>query len=234
MSARVPPSAALARIAAALAGICVLAAAPPARAEGYDLEKGDYLTAEEYKKLSKDEAVAYCQRLAQEIDIQNDNAAAANAQLADIDAEIAALRDRLAEARSASEPLASEVAELERKLKELTDLPRSYEVVAGDWLMKISEQSRIYGDGRQWGRIYRANRDKIRDPNLIYPGQILLIPRGPVTSHRVVEGETLRRIAGYAEIYGDAAQWSRIWEANKAQVPNPDVLATGIDLAIPR
>jgi nucleoid-associated protein YgaU len=155
----------------------VLVGAPVVLAQSYDLEAGDYLTEEEYKKLSKDEALAYCQKLTQEIDIQNDNAVAANSQMGDIDAEIAALRSRLAEAKAANEPLAGRVAELEARLKELTDLPRSYTVVPGDWLIKISGKPRIYNDRTSWRRIYEANLDKIRDPNLIFPDQIFLIPR---------------------------------------------------------
>jgi nucleoid-associated protein YgaU len=220
---------------AMLLGSALLATpAPPARAAGYDLDKGQYLTPEEYKKLSKDEAQAYCQKLAQEIDIENDNAAAANSMMADIDAEITSLRAQLAEAKSANEPLASTVAELEAKLKELQELPRSYTVVPGDFLMKISEKTRIYSDPHQWGRIWRANRDKIKNPNLIYPGQILLIPRGETTSHVVVEGETLRRIASYPEIYSDSGQWKKIFDANHDKIANPDVLPVGVELAIPR
>lgn len=162
---------------AVLALSLVLAAAGGAFAQSYDLQAGDYLTEEEYKKLSKDEALAYCQKLTQEIDIQNDNAAAANSQMGDIDAEIAALRAQLAEARAANEPLASRVSELEARLKELTDLPRSYTVVRGDWLIKISGKPRIYNDRTAWRRIYNANKDKIKDPDLIYPDQIFLIPR---------------------------------------------------------
>jgi nucleoid-associated protein YgaU len=165
------------RIARTLAVGVLLACPITANAQRYDLQSGDYLTAEEYKKLSKDEALAYCQKLSQEIDIQNDNAAAANGQMGDIDAEIAALQARLAEARGVTGPLASEVAELERRLRELGDLPRSYTVIEGDWLIKISGKSRIYNDKKQWRKIFQANRDKIRDENLIYPGQIFLISR---------------------------------------------------------
>ena len=74
----------------------------------YDVSTGTYLTEEEYKKLSKDEAVEYCEKLAQEIDIQNDNAAAANASMSDIDAAIADLKRELADARDSNDPLASE------------------------------------------------------------------------------------------------------------------------------
>jgi nucleoid-associated protein YgaU len=51
---------------------------------------------------------------------------------------------------------------------------RSYVVVKGDSLSKIA--LREYGDAKQWPRIFEANRDLIKDPNLIYPGQTLRLP----------------------------------------------------------
>ena len=211
-----------------------LSLAVSAGAQGYDVSSGDYLTPEEYKKLSKDEALAYCESLVQEIDIQNDNAAAANAQMSDLDAEIESLKRQLAELTGVTGPLANEVAELEAKLKKLQELPRSYTVVKGDYLIKISGMPRIYNDGALWKRIYRGNRDKINDPNLIYPDQIFLIPRGTPTVHTVVEGETLRRIASYWEIYKDASKWERIYDANKDKISNPDIIHPGMELRIPR
>lgn len=55
-----------------------------------------------------------------------------------------------------------------------TTAERTYTVVAGDSLSKIAK--RQYGDANAWNRIYEANRDIIRDPDLIYPGQTLKIP----------------------------------------------------------
>ena len=52
--------------------------------------------------------------------------------------------------------------------------PTTYVVVAGDNLSKIAK--RIYGDANQWRRIYEANRDVIKNPDLIYPGQKLVLP----------------------------------------------------------
>jgi hypothetical protein len=49
-----------------------------------------------------------------------------------------------------------------------------YVVKAGDSLWKIAEQ--FYNDGNLWNYIYAANRSKIHNPNLIYPGQKLVIP----------------------------------------------------------
>lgn len=49
-----------------------------------------------------------------------------------------------------------------------------YTVVKGDCLWRIA-QSHL-GSGIRWGEIYEANRDQIRDPDLIYPDQVFEIP----------------------------------------------------------
>ena len=51
---------------------------------------------------------------------------------------------------------------------------RTHVVAAGESLSKIAEQE--YGDAKQWRRIYDANRDIVKDPDLIYPGQTLKLP----------------------------------------------------------
>ena len=51
---------------------------------------------------------------------------------------------------------------------------RIYVVVSGDSLSKIAK--REYGDAQKWPKIYEANRNIIKDPDLIYPGQELRIP----------------------------------------------------------
>ena len=53
----------------------------------------------------------------------------------------------------------------------------SYEVVGGDNLWNISAQDSIYANAYQWPLIYKANRDKIKDADLIYPGQVFDIDR---------------------------------------------------------
>lgn len=52
--------------------------------------------------------------------------------------------------------------------------PRTYTVVAGDSLSKIAKK--LYGDANQWKRIFEANRDTVKNPDLIRPGQVLNIP----------------------------------------------------------
>jgi len=48
-------------------------------------------------------------------------------------------------------------------------------VVRGDSLWHISRST--YGQGIRYSVIYNANRDQIRDPDLIYPGQIFVLPK---------------------------------------------------------
>lgn len=55
-----------------------------------------------------------------------------------------------------------------------TNTARTYTVKSGDCLWKIAKQ--FYGNGAQYTKIYNANRDKIKNPNLIYPNQVLTIP----------------------------------------------------------
>jgi len=51
---------------------------------------------------------------------------------------------------------------------------RTHIVGFGDTLWKISEK--YYNSGFEWRRIYEANKDKIKNPNVIYMFQKLLIP----------------------------------------------------------
>lgn len=51
---------------------------------------------------------------------------------------------------------------------------RTYTVVSGDCLWNIAVK--YYGDGSKFPVIHNANKDKINNPNLIFPGQVLVIP----------------------------------------------------------
>jgi LysM domain len=52
----------------------------------------------------------------------------------------------------------------------------NYTVVRGDCLWNIAKKKDFYGNGFAWPNIYKANRDKIKDPNLIFPKQVFKIP----------------------------------------------------------
>lgn len=50
----------------------------------------------------------------------------------------------------------------------------TYTVKSGDSLSHIAKH--VYGDASKWHQIYDANRDKIKNPDLIQPGWVLNIP----------------------------------------------------------
>lgn len=49
-----------------------------------------------------------------------------------------------------------------------------YTIQPGDSLSKIAK--REYGDANAWPRIHEANKDSIKNPDKIYPGQVINIP----------------------------------------------------------
>lgn len=49
-----------------------------------------------------------------------------------------------------------------------------YEIQKGDTLSAIAK--RFYGDANAYPRVFEANREVIKDPDLIYPGQKIRIP----------------------------------------------------------
>lgn len=52
-----------------------------------------------------------------------------------------------------------------------------YEVMGGDNLWNISGKGEVYSNPYQWPLIYKANRNKIKDADLIYSGQVFDIDR---------------------------------------------------------
>jgi nucleoid-associated protein YgaU len=57
---------------------------------------------------------------------------------------------------------------------EKTDIYGIWEVKAGDSLSKIAKSA--YDDAGQYMRIFEANKNILKDPNVIHPGQKLTIP----------------------------------------------------------
>ena len=91
------------------------------------------------------------------------------------------------ELKTALGPLEEKLAELNAKIAELeaeiakykTEDYDYYIVKEGDWLSKLAEYKQVYGHGNyaMWPRIYKANKHLIKNPDLIYPGWKLKIPR---------------------------------------------------------
>lgn len=66
-----------------------------------------------------------------------------------------------------------------------------YTVVRGDHLWGIARKSEHYGNGFAWPVIYQANRDQIKNPDLIYPKQVFKVPQ--LTEEEKSKYEKLRR-----------------------------------------
>lgn len=78
--------------------------------------------------------------------------------------------------KPAAEEESSKPVVTEEQKREASTAPTTttYTVKKGDCLWKIAKK--YYGSGSQYTKIYEANKDKIKNPNLIYPGQVLTIP----------------------------------------------------------
>lgn len=57
------------------------------------------------------------------------------------------------------------------------ELVDQIDVRAGETLATVSARDEVYGDRLLWPLIYKANRDQIKDPRQIFPGQTLVVPR---------------------------------------------------------
>lgn len=57
---------------------------------------------------------------------------------------------------------------------EKTDIFGVWEVKPGESLSKIAKS--VYDDAGKYMKIFEANKDQLKDPNLIHPGQKLVIP----------------------------------------------------------
>jgi len=82
---------------------------------------------------------------------------------------------------------------LQRKLDAWEDKPDVvlYTVVRGDNLWNIAKKPEHYGNGFAWPKIYNANRDQIKNPDLIYPKQVFKIPS--LTEEEKAKYDKIRR-----------------------------------------
>ncbi len=160
-------------------------------------------------------------------------------ELDELEAEIAELgNDNLAKIRKVQQRLDGLASRVER-LKNALPKPKHdmYTVMRGDYLWRISAKNAIYNDPWKWMRIYSANRDQIKNPDLIYTDQRFIIPRQiGRDEHLVVRGEYLSKIAGYNEVYGDPFKWTKIYQANKANgfISDPNTIYPEMILSIPQ
>jgi nucleoid-associated protein YgaU len=95
--------------------------------------------------------------------------------------EVGAAKDKLKTARETlKKERFQEAKETAQKARELalkaeTKLPEYHKVKKGETLKIIAQE--IYGDPEKWILIYGANKDKIKNANIIRSGQVLRIPK---------------------------------------------------------
>lgn len=68
------------------------------------------------------------------------------------------------------------------------------EVTGGETLADIAARDVVYNDALLWPLIYKANRDQIKDPKEIYPGQVLVIPRNKSVDEREAARQEAREL----------------------------------------
>jgi len=51
---------------------------------------------------------------------------------------------------------------------------KTYTIVKGDTLSKIAQ--REYGEAKLWRKVFEHNKDVIKDPDKIFPGQTIQLP----------------------------------------------------------
>ncbi len=127
----------------------------------------------------------------------------------------------------------------------------THKVAPGDSLSGLSVE--YYGSASKWKEIYKANKDKISNPNTLRVGMVLLIPdisslekeereikSGRETTvekltggktHTVRAGDSLYKLAKH--YYDDPAMWQTIYNANKDTMENKNSLKIGQKLIIP-
>ncbi len=117
-------------------------------------------------------------------------------ELADRRSEVEKLEDELWALRGMKISLLPEfynrLAALGSKIKALYKKKKIRTYVVGTWardrdcLWNIAGKPTIYNDPFLWPKIWLANDDQIRNPDLIYPGQVLKIPpKGPKTPEEI-------------------------------------------------
>ena len=77
---------------------------------------------------------------------------------------------------NAEEPRMIQEPQIETQPEEATSSFERYIVAKNDTLQKISHK--FYGTTKKWMKIYEANKDVLRGPDKLYPGQTLKIPSG--------------------------------------------------------
>jgi LysM repeat protein len=110
-------------------------------------------------------------------------------------AATAEAKEKKIEALGKEVTVKKEDAKKQGELDSSSAFPSIYTVKKGDNLPNIAARHDIYNDSFMWPLIYKANRDQIKDPKVLYGGQELKIPRD-VSLDDIIQA---RREAGASE-----------------------------------
>jgi nucleoid-associated protein YgaU len=148
-----------------------------------DASLGDYYTEKEYRKLSEEQREEYCNELANQRDLFLEQIASAEEALQTYRLQGEPRRREIDSLRVAADEIQARLAALQSGEQPANGGGTeeggagAYTVRTGDSLWRIASREDVYGRGARWERLYEANRDRIRDPDRIYPGQEIQIPR---------------------------------------------------------
>ena len=201
-----------------------------------DVSSGDYYSAEEFKNLSKEQRDAYCADMDAQLATLEAGAGTASSQGGQVRADVTKVQGELKSLQTRYDTAKAQTDGIGEEIDWYEGLPKTHTVEKGEFLQKISGYETIYNDPLKWPRIWRANKGMLQEqgPNLIYPGWELQIPRDWPTSWTVKDGEYLGKIAGYWEVYGDPTHWTKLYEANRDQIKDPDMIWPSWQLTVPR
>lgn len=109
----------------------------------------------------------------------------------------AKLAEEAAEEVEAQKPVARPKPKPAPKPKPKIVPVANYDVGNGENLWTISAKPQVYNEGLLWPLLYQANRDQIKDPRQIFPGQTLSIRRDMTDA----ELEDARKTARESDIF---------------------------------
>ena len=111
-----------------------------------------------------------------------------------------------------------------------------YQVKSTDTLMLIAFE--LYGDHRMWRRIYSWNKNVIGPDyelkhapliSVFKPTQQRIRPQG--YPYLIKKGDSLSLIS--TKVYGEMGKWRRLFENNRDQIYNPNLIFAGFTLYYP-
>jgi LysM repeat protein len=144
-----------------------------------DASLGDYYSDKEFRKLNKEQRAEYCAELAKQDSLYKEELLGLKEDLDLTHAHSLRLRqegDSLFAVGTALEARAAAVPESPAPAP--SPAPATRHVVRrGESLWGISASPGVLGKGSRWRDLYELNRARIKNPDLIYPGQELSIPR---------------------------------------------------------